>query len=462
MSFFSGDITQPPVSTQSSLSTGNEDSDVASSASSSASSEAESSFGMSSQHGSNISSGDYVKAAIKNDEISLEAKPSLFVQLEKARLRMNGGKKSDNDNSENDEYNDKEHEGGDELLVGFDTDSFNDAKKMLNEEEHDDLEENEYEEEEKDEEENTSSTTKKDEEHIKYQEKFTPSLEPYFARLEKFELFSTNQTYFLVGCDKHKSSYRVLRMDRNMIENPHPKRPYSNYDSYYNNINRTPSSYPNDPHNFQSTQQSGAGASSFNSSTSNPKANRSQSVEMQDTNLFQGQKQQQHTLHDPLNRNQPNSFQQHRPPANRGYYNTTDGTSNSNYSNSPMSQPQPQSTSNSQHQSYGQYNPQKSAYRRLPDFCIEDPHVYSEEEIQQVLDMIHDGNKNAGGLRPVVKAYGIVGFIRFLDCYYLTLITKRTKVGQIGSNGIYTIKVSQNVKKIIIYFVIHHIFFLFF
>jgi hypothetical protein len=68
-----------------------------------------------------------------------------------------------------------------------------------------------------------------------------------------------------------------------------------------------------------------------------------------------------------------------------------------------------------------------------------------------MLDMIHDGNRmtradgksetSGGGLKPIVKAYGIVGFIRFLDCYYLTLITRRAKVGNIGGNGIYTIKV---------------------
>jgi len=46
----------------------------------------------------------------------------------------------------------------------------------------------------------------------------------------------------------------------------------------------------------------------------------------------------------------------------------------------------------------------------------------------------------ASGLKPICKAYGILGFIRFLDCYYLTLITKRAKVGSIGGNSIYTIK----------------------
>jgi hypothetical protein len=46
----------------------------------------------------------------------------------------------------------------------------------------------------------------------------------------------------------------------------------------------------------------------------------------------------------------------------------------------------------------------------------------------------------ASGLKPICKAYGLLGFIRFLDCYYLTLITKRAKVGSVGGNSIYTIK----------------------
>jgi hypothetical protein len=46
-----------------------------------------------------------------------------------------------------------------------------------------------------------------------------------------------------------------------------------------------------------------------------------------------------------------------------------------------------------------------------------------------MLDMIHDGNRlrredrsgdgGVGGLKPIAKAYGIVGFIRFLDCAFI-------------------------------------------
>jgi phosphatidylinositol 3,5-bisphosphate 5-phosphatase len=113
----------------------------------------------------------------------------------------------------------------------------------------------------------------------------------------------------------------------------------------------------------------------------------------------------------------------------------------------------------------------KPTLRKLSEFLVEDPNVYSQPEIQDMLDMIHDGNRllreerndnnsghsptntnnlgsstqsnNGGGLKPIAKAYGIVGFIKFLDCYYLTLITRRAKVGSIGGNGIYTIKATE-------------------
>lgn len=52
-------------------------------------------------------------------------------------------------------------------------------------------------------------------------------------------------------------------------------------------------------------------------------------------------------------------------------------------------------------------------------------------------------NTGGGGLKPICKAYGVLGFIRFLDCYYLSLITKRAKVGSIGGNSIYTIKSTE-------------------
>ena len=76
----------------------------------------------------------------------------------------------------------------------------------------------------------------------------------------------------------------------------------------------------------------------------------------------------------------------------------------------------------------------------LDDVLVEDPVVYGADELESLLDMINDGNKSTGGIKHVTVAYGLVGFVKFLDCYYFTLITQRKKVGCIGSNTIYAIK----------------------
>jgi hypothetical protein len=70
--------------------------------------------------------------------------------------------------------------------------------------------------------------------------------------------------------------------------------------------------------------------------------------------------------------------------------------------------------------------------------------VYSSEEIAGVLEMVNEGNKNCGGLKKLCTAYGIVGFVKFLNGYYLTLVTQRKEVGCIGGNFIYSIKATEN------------------
>jgi len=175
-----------------------------------------------------------------------------------------------------------------------------------------------------------------------------PSLDPYIGKLERFELFSTNQCYYLVACDKHNMSYRVLKMDRTLIERP--------------------------PEDLEAA--------------------------------------------------------------------THQRSSTPEYLGTPTSESGNSAALDAAHRA-------KQTLRPLSDFLTEDPHTYSQPEIQDMLDMIHHGNRytrsdgagdSGGGLKPLCKGYGILGFIRFLDCYYLTLITRRAKVGSFGGNGIYTIK----------------------
>ncbi|EFA81303.1 Putative sac domain-containing inositol phosphatase 3 [Heterostelium album PN500] len=67
----------------------------------------------------------------------------------------------------------------------------------------------------------------------------------------------------------------------------------------------------------------------------------------------------------------------------------------------------------------------------------EDPTEYNKQQLQELLTMIENANRE--GLSRVCSAYGILGFIRFLHGYYIILITKRRKVGVIGTHLIYGI-----------------------
>ena len=81
--------------------------------------------------------------------------------------------------------------------------------------------------------------------------------------------------------------------------------------------------------------------------------------------------------------------------------------------------------------------------KSLEEILTEDPSIYTKEDLAEVLEMINEGNKSAGGLKKLFNAYGLVGFVKFLDCYYFTLITQKKKVGCIGANFIYSIKATE-------------------
>ncbi|XP_044510488.1 phosphatidylinositol-3-phosphatase SAC1 isoform X3 [Mangifera indica] len=73
----------------------------------------------------------------------------------------------------------------------------------------------------------------------------------------------------------------------------------------------------------------------------------------------------------------------------------------------------------------------------------EDPVVYSPQEIKNLLQRIDEGNRATGGLTPVAKVFGIAGCIKFLESYYLILVTKRRQIGCICGHAIYSIDESQ-------------------
>ncbi|XP_011808274.1 PREDICTED: polyphosphoinositide phosphatase [Colobus angolensis palliatus] len=77
---------------------------------------------------------------------------------------------------------------------------------------------------------------------------------------------------------------------------------------------------------------------------------------------------------------------------------------------------------------------------------IDDRHVYTQQEVRELLGRLDLGNrtkmgqKGSSGLFRAVSAFGVVGFVRFLEGYYIVLITKRRKMADIGGHAIYKVE----------------------
>ncbi|XP_033338065.2 polyphosphoinositide phosphatase FIG4 isoform X2 [Megalopta genalis] len=78
---------------------------------------------------------------------------------------------------------------------------------------------------------------------------------------------------------------------------------------------------------------------------------------------------------------------------------------------------------------------------------VDDKREYTQDEIKDLVKMIDMGNRtrsgqrnNVGGVARAVSAFGIVGFVRFLEGYYIILVTKRRRVAVIGHHTIYKIE----------------------
>ncbi|KIJ30197.1 hypothetical protein M422DRAFT_784087 [Sphaerobolus stellatus SS14] len=70
----------------------------------------------------------------------------------------------------------------------------------------------------------------------------------------------------------------------------------------------------------------------------------------------------------------------------------------------------------------------------------EDDAIYSGKQMSNVLKMLEDGNKSAGGLGKARVFFGIAGFIRFTAGWYMVLITKRCVVALIGGHYLYHVE----------------------
>jgi len=70
---------------------------------------------------------------------------------------------------------------------------------------------------------------------------------------------------------------------------------------------------------------------------------------------------------------------------------------------------------------------------------FEDDIVYDKRKMNQTLNAIDDGNKHTGGMKLKCSTWGLLGFIRFTEAYYMVLITKRAQVAMIGGHYIYQV-----------------------
>ncbi|XP_048621144.1 phosphoinositide phosphatase SAC5-like [Brassica napus] len=76
---------------------------------------------------------------------------------------------------------------------------------------------------------------------------------------------------------------------------------------------------------------------------------------------------------------------------------------------------------------------------------FEDPTRYTHDEITQLKKWISRGNQKYGGLRAETTCYGIIGFVKFLGPYYMLVIKRRKKVGEICGHTVYGVAESQMI-----------------
>lgn len=76
---------------------------------------------------------------------------------------------------------------------------------------------------------------------------------------------------------------------------------------------------------------------------------------------------------------------------------------------------------------------------------FEDDILYNRREMHQLLNTIDEGNKGTGGMKLKCSFWGLMGFIRFTEAYYMLLITKRGQVAVLGGHYIYQVDATEIV-----------------
>ena len=70
---------------------------------------------------------------------------------------------------------------------------------------------------------------------------------------------------------------------------------------------------------------------------------------------------------------------------------------------------------------------------------FEDETTYTRRQMNEILTGIDEGNKATGGLRLKSNFWGLLGFIRFTEAYYMLIITKRQQAAMIGGHYVYQV-----------------------
>jgi phosphatidylinositol 3,5-bisphosphate 5-phosphatase len=70
---------------------------------------------------------------------------------------------------------------------------------------------------------------------------------------------------------------------------------------------------------------------------------------------------------------------------------------------------------------------------------FEDETIYDRRQLNEVLTSIDEGNKATGGLRMKYNFWGLLGFIRFTESYYMLIVTKRQQAAMLGGHYVYQI-----------------------
>ena len=74
---------------------------------------------------------------------------------------------------------------------------------------------------------------------------------------------------------------------------------------------------------------------------------------------------------------------------------------------------------------------------------FEDETIYDRLEMSQLLNTVEEGNKSSGGMKLKCTTWGLIGFIRFTEAYYMLLITKRAQCAMLGGHFVYKIEATE-------------------